>query len=114
MSESKLQIAMVKWFGYFYPKRFICAIPNGGNRSPITGAILKAEGVRAGVADLFLMEASGEFHGLWIEVKLPKGRQSDKQKEFQQIATERGYKYIIVRSMDEFKDGVNDYLQNKI
>jgi hypothetical protein len=76
MSESKLQIAMVKWFGYFYPKRFLCAIPNGGNRSPITGAILKAEGVRAGVADLFLMEASGEFHGLWIEVKLPKGRQS--------------------------------------
>jgi hypothetical protein len=68
----------------------------------------------AGVADLFLMESSGEFHGLWIEVKLPKGRQSDKQKEFEKIATERGYKYIVVRSMDEFKDGVNDYLQNKI
>jgi hypothetical protein len=30
MSESKLQIAMVKWFGYLYPKRFLCAIPNGG------------------------------------------------------------------------------------
>jgi hypothetical protein len=79
----------------FIQKRFLCAIPNGGNRSPITGAILKAEGVRAGVADLFLMEASGEFHGLWIEVKLPKGRQSDKQKEFEKIATERGYKYIL-------------------
>jgi hypothetical protein len=64
MSESKLQIAMVKWFGYFYPKRFLCAIPNGGNRSPITGAIIKAEGTRAGVADLFLMEAIKGFHGL--------------------------------------------------
>jgi hypothetical protein len=114
VSESKLQIAMVKWFNFFYPKRYLMAIPNGGNRSPITGAILKAEGVRAGVADLFLMEAVAPYNGLWIEVKLEKGRQSDKQKEFEQIATDKGYKYIIVRTMDQFRDGINDYLQNKI
>ena len=90
------------------------AIPNGGNRSPITGAILKADRVRARVADLFLMEAIAPYNGLWIEVKLEKGRQSDKQKEFQQIATDKGYKYIIVRTMDQFRDGINDYLQNKI
>jgi hypothetical protein len=46
--------------------------------------------------------------------KTSKGKAVDKQKEFEKIATDRGYKYIIVRSMDEFKDGINDYLQNKI
>ena len=114
MSESKLQISMVKWFSFFYPKRFLMAIPNGGNRNPITGAILKAEGVRAGVADLFLMEAVAPFNGLWVEVKIEKGKQSDKQKEFERIATERNYKYIVVRTMDQFRDGINEYLQNKI
>jgi hypothetical protein len=44
MSESKLQIAMVKWFRLQYPDHVLYAIPNGGNRSAITGAIMKAEG----------------------------------------------------------------------
>lgn len=110
MSESKLQISMVKWFRLAYPKRHLFSIPNGGNRSAITGAILKAEGARAGVADLFLMHGNSQFHGLWIEVKTDKGKQSPSQKEFEIDALNNGYDYKIVKSLDEFMDVVTIYL----
>jgi hypothetical protein len=114
MSESKLQIAMVKWFRLQYPDYVLYAIPNGGNRSAITGAIMKAEGTMAGVADLFLMQANKDFHGLYIEVKTPKGKQSPSQKLFELKAIERGYGYIVVKTFDEFCVNIITYLQNKI
>ena len=49
--ESSLQIQCVRWFRYQYPSRTIFSIPLGGNRNAVTGAILKAEGALAGVAD---------------------------------------------------------------
>jgi VRR-NUC domain len=49
---------------------------NGGGRSAIEGAILKACGVRAGVPDLILVR-DGKTFGL--EIKSPKGRLSPAQ-----------------------------------
>jgi hypothetical protein len=69
MSESKLQISMVKWFRLQYPDYVLYAIPNGGNRSAITGAIMKAEGTMAGVADLFLMQPNKDFTGFTLRLK---------------------------------------------
>ncbi len=57
----------------------IFAIPNGGRRDAVTGARLKAEGVRAGVPDLFLPVARRGFHGLFIELKAPGGAASLEQ-----------------------------------
>lgn len=53
------------------------AIPNGGLRDKITAGKLKAEGVKAGVPDIFLpipkYNAIGmEIAGLFIELKRPK------------------------------------------
>jgi hypothetical protein len=62
------------------------AIPNGGPRDGFSGAILKAEGVKKGIPDLFLpvpMPAYGveaarymqvEYCGLYIEMKRPKSK----------------------------------------
>ena len=47
----------------------IFAIPNGGKRDVATGAILKKEGVRPGVPDMFLPVAIGGYYGLFIELK---------------------------------------------
>ena len=44
-------------------------IPNGEVRTKAAGARLKAQGVRAGVPDLFLPVARGGHHGLWLELK---------------------------------------------
>jgi hypothetical protein len=54
----------VSWFRKTYPDTRILAIPNGGIRSASQGASLKAEGVSAGVPDLFVPEWL-----LWIEMK---------------------------------------------
>ncbi len=52
------------------------AIPNGGARgndsqtNKIRGAMLKAEGVKKGVPDIFLPVPLNGYHGLYIEMKV--------------------------------------------
>jgi hypothetical protein len=112
MSESQIQQQMVKWFGYKYPEYTLFAIPNGHKRNAITGAILKREGVVAGVADLFLMKANNKYNGLWIEVKTDKGKQSESQKEFERKALREGYKYVICKNIDQFIEEVETYIND--
>ena len=109
-SESKLQSTCVKWFRLQYPHITLFAIPNGGNRDAVTGAIMKREGALAGVADLFLMKPSTNYCGLFIEMKAGKGKQSEKQLEFQQKALAAGYQYKVISSLDEFVTEVKVYL----
>ena len=121
--ESKLQQACVKWFQLAYPQqwkdRLLFAIPNGGKRGKITAANMKREGQRPGVADMFLSVTAGGqspisneyLHpGLYIEFKTDKGRQSEAQKEFEVAVKRQGYKYEIVRSLEEFMEVVHSYM----
>ena len=110
--ESNTQIACVRWFRYQYPHlaRLLFAVPNGGARNRVTGAIMKAEGVVAGVADLLLLVPSGPYHGLAIEMKTQTGRQSDSQKEWEKAVTAQGYSYSLVRSFADFKETIETYL----
>lgn len=108
--ESTLQIGCVRWFRYQYPRLTLFAIPNGGNRNLITAMTMKREGVLAGVADLFLAFPSQGFHGLWIEMKIGKGRQSQEQKYFQTDMEKQGYKYVVCRSFEEFKNEIEKYV----
>lgn len=110
--ESTIQCECVRWFRYQYPTRTLFAIPNGGNRSAITGAIMKKEGVLAGVADLFLMSSNGTYHGLFIEMKTAKGKQSESQKQFQFLAECADYKYEIARNFEDFRKIIKNYLNN--
>jgi hypothetical protein len=111
--ESTLQIGCVRWFRYQYPKLTLFAIPNGGNRNLVTASIMKREGVLAGVADLFLAYPSKGFHGLWIEMKTTKGRQSPEQKQFQFLMECNGYEYVVCHSFDEFRSEIEKYIQDE-
>jgi hypothetical protein len=119
--ESKLQRSCVKWFDLQYPKmrQLLFAIPNGGARSKIEAGIMKGEGVRAGVADMFLAvprqnvpEPYNEelYNGLFIEFKYGKGKQSDTQKSFQAAVDKQGFGYEIVTDFDSFKNLIESYL----
>ena len=112
--ESRLQIACVKWFRLQYPKlaNLLNSVPNGGARNAITGAIIKAEGAVRGVADLELNISRGGWHGLKIEMKTAKGRQSAFQKQWQIDVEGQGYKYVICRSIEDFIDEINKYISS--
>lgn len=111
-TEHHLQVQSITWFAWQYPllDGLLFAIPNGGHRHRAVAGKLKAEGVRSGVADLFLSMARQGNHGLYIEFKTPSGRQNNAQKFFQQRVTAEGYAYVIVRGLDDFQDAINDYL----
>lgn len=110
--EHRLQCACVRWFRLAYPQHHhnLFAVPNGGYRTPSTAAKIKAEGALPGVSDLILLIARGGYHGLLIEMKTDKGRQSEAQREWQRLIEADGYKYVVVRSIEEFIKVVTDYL----
>lgn len=114
--ESKMQCACVRWFRLAHHKiaSLLFAVPNGGARSAITGAILKAEGVTKGVADLLLLVPNSTYHGLCIEMKTKQGHQSPSQKAWQSAVEAQGYKYVVIRSLDQFMAEVTRYLADMI
>lgn len=111
--ESHIQRACVSWFRMQYPRlaHLLFAVPNGSRRDAVTGAVLKAEGVVAGVSDLILLYPSAVHHGLCIEMKTPSrsSRQSEHQKEWEALVTSAGYKYVVCRSLDSFMAEVRTY-----
>lgn len=113
VEEHLLQCACVQWFRLQYPDyaNLLFAVPNGGRRDKVTGGKLKAEGVTAGVSDMILMLPRQGFHAACIEMKTPRGRQSQQQRQWQRLVAAQGYRYIIVRTVQEFIDQVNGYLQ---
>lgn len=68
---------------------------------------------RPGCADILAIFA-GKFSQmdgltiLWIEVKAPKGVQSDIQKEFQQEVEAVGHRYAVVRSIEDVAAVLDD------
>lgn len=112
--EHKLQVSMINWFRLQYPsmRHNLFAIPNGGRRDAATGRRLKDEGVLAGVSDLILLKSNRCYGALLIETKTRKGVQRESQKEWESKITADGYKYVIVRSLDEFIEVVTEYLKD--
>lgn len=114
--EHALQVACVRWFALRYPKCHeqgsLIAVPNGGRRDRRTGAILKAEGVVAGASDLILFKPTARSHALLIEMKYGKeGRQSESQRTWQQGVTADGYRYEVVRCLEQFISLVEGYME---
>lgn len=73
---------------------------------------MKAEGVTAGVSDLILLVARGGYNALCIEMKRESSssRLSPAQKEWRELATAAGNKYVVCRSLDDFRQEVDSYL----
>jgi hypothetical protein len=112
--EHKLQVSMVNWFRLQYPsmRHNLFAVPNGGRRDASTGRRLKDEGVLAGVSDLILLKSNQHYGALLIETKTKKGTQRESQEEWESKITADGYKYVVVRSLDDFIKEVDDYFKD--
>lgn len=88
----------------------IFSIPNSGNFDAIRGKLLKNEGLRAGVPDMFLPVACNNYHGLFIEMKIRKGgKVSPKQKEWMNVLSRQGYKTAVCEGFGEARKTVMGY-----
>ena len=118
--HSRLQGSCVRWFRYQYSeyKDLLFAIPNG---IPIYDKKLriqiynrlKREGLKAGVPDLFLAVPKSIYHGLFIEIKSREDRLRKNQFDMIQLLTGKGYKCIVINSLNDFINEINSYLSIK-
>lgn len=114
--EHYLQRDCVDWFKSTFPDMAVLffAVPNGFKRSVSQTQWLKDEGLTKGIADTILLVPNKLHHCLLIEFKDVKGRQSQEQKEFQSKATEKGFLYVVCKHKADFKELINNYLEDKI
>ena len=117
--EHDEQVRLVQWARAHQDRhealRLFHAIPNGGYRSKRTAALMKAEGALAGVPDLSLpcprFGADGQIeHGLYIEMKSPKGRLSENQKAVIALLRKGGYRVVVCYSAAEAVTEIAQYL----
>ncbi len=93
------------------------AVPNGGSRSKTTAAMLRAEGVKPGVPDIFWPIARGGFHGMFIELKRPasvgkaKGTVSHAQTDYINELIFAGYHVITVWGWIDASVAMLNYLK---
>lgn len=110
LDEDALQRAVVQWLTLAKPRCLWFHVPNGGARDAITGARLKAMGVRAGVPDLVFIWKGGagfielkrpEDRCLLAELSRPEGRLSASQRAFRDECAGLGVPYVVAMSLDE-------------
>lgn len=75
--------------------------PNGGHRSKATAGKLKAEGVRAGVPDMWLPARCRGYSGLVFEMKRKGEKPTEKQREWLAFLQEEGYFTGVCYSAEE-------------
>ena len=109
-TEHDLQVGCVRWFRLAYPSELIFAIPNGGARDAVTGAMLRAEGATRGIPDLMIAAKRAGYGGMFIEMKSAKGRLSVSQAQMIARLKELDYYCEVCRSFDEFTAAVRWYM----
>ena len=109
-SENEIQRSIVNYFKHQYKKYCIFAVPNGGSRNVIEATKMKATGTLAGVSDLIVLLPN---KCLFIEVKTDTGKQSDKQKEFENTVKILGFEYYVVRNLNDFILIINNGLHKQ-
>ena len=109
-------INLVNWFHHTFPELAddFHHIANERSCSPQQGRLLKRMGVKKGVADFFLAYPSHNCHGLWIELKVGKGKLSAEQIYFLERKAQRGYQAIAIWGFDAAKEYIIEYLEDHI
>ena len=113
--EGQEQAALMSWAqmqSWRWPElALLFHIPNGGGRSKAEAGRFKAEGVKAGVPDLFLPVPHGGYHGLFIELKRQAGgRVSTEQKEWIEKLREQGYRVEVCKGWEAAAEVIKEYL----
>ena len=114
--ESGHQEALFCWAAYQLGRmpelEYMYHVPNGGRRDAATAAALKRQGVKAGVPDIHLPAARGEYHGLYIELKAGKNTTTAKQKGWLSFLRQQGYFTAVCYGWQAAAELIEKYLLN--
>lgn len=117
-SEDSEQAVIFEWAQYslarFPALALMFHIPNGGKRSKVEAARFKAQGVKAGVPDIFLPAPRGKYHGLFIELKAEGGRASREQEGYIKALTQQGYYCALCFGATNAINLITRYLEGRI
>ena len=113
-SEHDEQAALFAWAaaneGAHPELALMFAVPNGGQRHPAVAAQLKAEGVKAGVPDIFLPCKRGKWGGLFIEMKRRPNRPTQAQDEWIARLRAAGYLVTVEYSAEDAISTIEHYM----
>lgn len=117
MSEHDHQVMLCHWAqaaSLVRPElQWLYAVPNGGLRHVVVAAKLRAEGAKSGVPDLCLPVSRGGHGALYIEMKKPKGKTSESQKQWLQALTELGNLAVLRYDWQAARETITNYLDTK-
>lgn len=106
--------AQVRIFNFFYQFEdvydLMYSVPNGGARDVVTGAQLKAGGLKRGMPDINLDKPAGAYHGLRLELKVGKGKPTEEQIQKLNLLDKQGYFAVLCYGTQEAIDVITAYL----
>jgi len=112
--EHQEQVSLFNWSKYHEEKfpvlKMLFAIPNGGHRHISVAKKMKAEGVKAGVPDIFLATPNQDSSGLFIEMKIKPNRPTDNQQRWLTALEREGYKTAVCYSDQAAREVIVEYL----
>jgi len=122
LKEHEVQKLLFEWMSHVPQCKNAFAIPNAQlllSKLPSTRQrfaalnYLAQEGVKKGIADIFLPYPVGTYHGMFIELKREKGGVvSKEQKEFLQNMELVGYYAVVARGFDDAKEKIEGYIKS--
>jgi hypothetical protein len=104
-TENKLQQEIIMYYRnnfclkHHEPRHAIFSVPNDSKDAKEQMRKI-ATGLMSGVSDVIILRPN---EAVFCEVKTDVGVQSEKQKDFQILVEALGFRYILVRSLEDFK-----------
>lgn len=111
MKETSIQFACAKYLRE--NKIMFFHVPNESDRSARNAARLVAMGMTSGVPDLCIMLKNGTM--VFVELKVPPNKESDKQKRWREQATQKGFEchVLVAQSEDEAVEALSKILAGR-
>lgn len=112
--EHNEQVALFEW-AKLVSKRYpeldlMFAVPNGGKRHKAVALKMMREGAKSGVPDIFLPVPSGNWHGLFIEMKVGSNKPTGNQVWWLENLAEQGYRTEVCYGFEEAQKIIEEYL----
>lgn len=110
-SENRIQSKSFQYHWNKYPnERGLLCYNLNNSRNEIDGNQNKGLGLIKGRADMTYYHPS---ETVFLEFKTEDGKQSPMQKDWQSLVERNGFKYIVVRSFEQFKKLIDEKFDHK-